>query len=476
MTKERRPLIRIKNLKKYFPIVRDTGFFTREHLDLKANDGISIDIFEGETLGLVGESGCGKSTFGRTLLQIYEQTAGRTVYYGQDIYEFSPKYAVGMLDKLAENRDKVFAMKKDVEIALEEYTKLDQEDENKQTKFLEYEDLRQEHENLMFDITSIAGGLVLSDDLNEIADLMKEEYNLKVAEAKGENGNKTRINEIEKKLEEYRNKLKDKDEFEEYEKERDMGIDLTRLEEEEMRVLRDDMQLIFQDPYSSLNPRLTVGQIISEGMYTHGIMNKKDPDRQERIIDIMDKCGLAPYFIHRYPHQFSGGQRQRIGIARSVALEPKFIVCDEAVSALDVSIQSQIINLLLDLKEQENLTYLFISHDLSVIKYISDRVGVMYLGNIVEIAETADLYAYPRHPYTEALLSAIPTTDREDVDKEHIIIEGDIPSPINPPKGCKFNTRCPYVTEVCMEIVPELEEVEPGHFVACHHKLEKKEN
>ena len=175
-------------------------------------------------------------------------------------------------------------------------------------------------------------------------------------------------------------------------------------------------------------------------------------------------------FYHRYPHQFSGGQRQRIGIARSLAVHPKFVVCDEAVSALDVSIQSQIINLLLDLKEQNNLTYLFISHDLSVIKYISDRIGVMYLGNMMELSDTEHLFAHPYHPYTEALLSAIPTTD-VDGRKETIILEGDIPSPINPPKGCKFHTRCRYCTEICKNVTPQFEEVEPGHFVACHHKL-----
>ena len=183
----------------------------------------------------------------------------------------------------------------------------------------------------------------------------------------------------------------------------------------------------------------------------------------------MKRCGQM-VTSHRYPHQFSGGQRQRIGIARSVALDPKFIVCDEAVSALDVSIQSQIINLLLDLKEQHNLTYLFISHDLSVIKYISDRVGVMYLGNIVELAETKDLYDKPMHPYTEALLSAIPTTDIEDK-REVVLLEGDIPSPIDPPSGCKFHTRCKYATDICKTVVPEFEEASPGHFVACHHKL-----
>ena len=243
--------------------------------------------------------------------------------------------------------------------------------------------------------------------------------------------------------------------------------------DKEMRYLRRDLQLIFQDPYSSLNPRMTLGQIIGEGLQAHGMFKKGDPKMQDYIMEVMEKCGLAPYFIHRYPHQFSGGQRQRIGIARSLAVNPKFVVCDEAVSALDVSIQSQIINLLLDLKEQNNLTYLFISHDLSVIKYISDRIGVMYLGNMVELSTTEKLFEHPYHPYTEALLSAIPTTD-VDKKQEAIILEGDIPSPINPPKGCKFHTRCPYCTEVCEKVTPEFEEVEPGHFVACHHKLERK--
>ncbi len=247
-------------------------------------------------------------------------------------------------------------------------------------------------------------------------------------------------------------------------------VDLTKLSKEEIRKMRNDLQLIFQDPYSSLNPRMTVGQIITEGLKAHNLIKKDDKDSQKYILDVMEKCGLAPYFVHRYPHQFSGGQRQRIGIARSVALNPKFIVADEPVSALDVSIQSQIINLLLDLKEQENLTYLFISHDLSVIKYISDRVGVMYLGNIVELTETKKLYEHPMHPYTEALLSAIPTTDVENK-KKIKILEGDIPSPINPPSGCKFHTRCRYCTEVCVEVVPEMRELEPGHFVACHHPL-----
>ncbi len=248
------------------------------------------------------------------------------------------------------------------------------------------------------------------------------------------------------------------------------GIDLSTLNVDQMRKYRKDLQIIFQDPYSSLNPRMTVGQIITEGMKANNMLSKNPQENQDYILKVMDMCGLAPYFVHRYPHQFSGGQRQRIGIARAVALNPKFIVADEPVSALDVSIQSQIINLLLELKRDQNLTYLFISHDLSVIKYISDRIGVMYLGNMVELATTESLFENRMHPYTEALLSAIPTTDiRESVEIK--ILEGDMPSPINPPSGCKFHTRCPYAQERCTQEIPILRELRPNHVVACHFPL-----
>ena len=276
--------------------------------------------------------------------------------------------------------------------------------------------------------------------------------------------------EIEKMRAQYANDP----EFQKYEAYHDDGIDLARLTYDEMRRLRRDMQLIFQDPYSSLNPRMSVGQIISEGMQAHNMIKKKDARMQEMVLNVMDECGLAPYFLHRFPHQFSGGQRQRIGIARALATNPKFVVCDEAVSALDVSIQAQIINLLLDLKERENLTYMFITHDLSVVKYISDRVGVMYLGSMVELAASDEIFKHPVHPYTEALLNAIPTTDSVG-GKELSILEGDSPSPVNPPKGCKFHTRCKYCTEICTQVVPAWEEVRPNHFVACHHKLKTEE-
>jgi peptide/nickel transport system ATP-binding protein len=228
--------------------------------------------------------------------------------------------------------------------------------------------------------------------------------------------------------------------------------------------------MIFQDPYSSLNPRMTAGNIIGTGLKTHSLFLRENERMQEEVLKVMDECGLQSYFLHRFPHQFSGGQRQRIGIARSLAVRPKFIVCDEAVSALDVSIRSQIINLLQDLKKDFSLTYLFITHDLSVVKYISDRIGVMYLGNMVELAPSQELFDNPVHPYTKALIKAIPTIEaRKD---ELYILEGDIPSPVNPPKGCKFHNRCDYCTDICRYVVPSWEEVTPGHFAACHHMYE----
>ncbi len=247
------------------------------------------------------------------------------------------------------------------------------------------------------------------------------------------------------------------------------GQDITDYSVKQMRPLRQEMQIIFQDPYSSLNPRLTVGEIIGESLLEHGIFPKRNDDFENYVKEIMNTCGLADYMIYRYPHEFSGGQRQRIGIARALALKPKFIVCDEAVSALDVSIQSQIINLLRDLQKEFGLAYLFISHDLSVVKHISDRIGVMYLGDIVELSDKKELYEKPLHPYTKALLSAIPETNLEKVrNKVRILLEGDIPSNVIVPTGCKFHTRCPIAKEICKLEVPKWEEVEKGHFVSCH--------
>lgn len=243
------------------------------------------------------------------------------------------------------------------------------------------------------------------------------------------------------------------------------GEDISKYDKKQLRDLRTKMQIIFQDPYSSLSPRLPIGEIIGEAVREHGLVSKEEFD--DYIDQVMDNCGLQPYHKTRYPHEFSGGQRQRICIARALALNPEFVVCDEPVSALDVSIQAQIINLLKELQDKYNLTYLFISHDLSVVEHISDTVGVMYLGNLVEYGATPDIFNHPLHPYTKALFSAIPIPDPT-IRRERIVLQGSIPSPANPPKGCKFHTRCPYATERCKTEAPQQREVEPGHYVVCH--------
>lgn len=243
------------------------------------------------------------------------------------------------------------------------------------------------------------------------------------------------------------------------------GRDVTALDKGELRALRREMQIIFQDPYASLNPRMTVGSIIGEPLEIHKI--SKGADKEERVASLLEKVGLRTEDMRKYPHEFSGGQRQRIGIARALALNPKMIVCDEPVSALDVSIQAQVINLLEDLQEEFGLSYLFIAHNLNVVEHISNRVAVMYLGKIVELASDKELYANPQHPYTEALLSAVPIPDPT-VTKKRIILQGDVPSPINPPSGCYFHTRCPYKEKICEEVTPEFKDIGGGHWVACH--------
>ncbi len=501
---ERKVLLSIRDLKQWFPL--------RKGVYNKANDGITIDIYEGETFGLVGESGCGKSTLGRTILQVYKQTDGRTMYYGRSLDELAPQYVRDTIRNLEPMRRKLVSLEEKRDKFIEEYGKMS--DEQKMEKTEELRLVKKEAYDALFDITSIVGGFIVAEDLKPVTeqylkindlsrklhalDLKLEDKNVDLADAEynsKDNPEKAApalekarkaIEEIRSEmdqirgelkkehavLEEMREPLRSDPRFDKYEQWKDDGIDLARLNYEEMRQLRRDLQLIFQDPYSSLNPRMSVGQIIGEGLLAHRFFKKNSPRMQERILKVMDDCGLAPYFVHRYPHQFSGGQRQRIGIARSLATDPKFVVCDEAVSALDVSIQSQIINLLSDLKDQQNLTYLFITHDLSVVKYISDRIGVMYLGNMVELADSQEIFDHPLHPYTEALLGAIPTTDVNQ-SRELQILEGDIPSPVNPPSGCKFHTRCQYCTDICKKIVPEWQEIRPNHYVACHHLLEK---
>lgn len=311
-------LIEVKNLKKYFQVGKDAT--------LKAVDDVSFDIYKGETLGLVGESGCGKTTCGRTVMGLYEASGGSILYDGHDVSKLNKKE--------------------------------------------------------------------------------KKEFSRRA-------------------------------------------------------------QIIFQDPYASLNPRMTVGDIIGEGIDIHNLHTGQE--RTNRIYELLQLVGLNKEHASRFPHEFSGGQRQRIGIARALAIEPDFIVCDEPISALDVSIQAQVVNLLIKLQNELGLTYLFIAHDLSMVKHISDRVGVMYLGTMVELASSADLYDKPLHPYTQALLSAIPVPDPEvERNKKRIPLEGEVPSPINPKPGCRFAPRCRYAKPVCSEKSPELKEIEPMHFVACH--------
>ncbi|HYE82332.1 MAG TPA: dipeptide ABC transporter ATP-binding protein [Clostridia bacterium] len=317
-------LLQVEDLKKYFPIKK--GFFSKTVNFVKAVDGVSFNVRQGETLGLVGESGCGKSTIGRTILRLYEPTSGRIIVDGQDF---------------------------------------------------------------------------------------------------------------------------------------------TSLDKESLRKKRKDMQIIFQDPYASLNPRLTAGEIIGRAIDIHKIARGKE--RQEIIFNLLNEVGLNSRHYHRYPNEFSGGQRQRIGIARALACNPKLVICDEAVSALDVSIQAQIINLLQDIQEKFNLTYIFIAHNMAVEKHISDTIAVMYLGKIVEMASKNELFKDPQHPYTTALLSAIPAPDPE-VKRSRVKLEGDVPSPIDIPKGCRFFKRCSQRTAVCEETEPELTDIGNGHLVACHNR------
>ena len=521
-------LLSITNLKKYFPVAK-SSIFQKEQLYVRANEDITLDIFKGETLGLVGESGCGKSTLGRTVLQLYDQTAGTTMYYGRNIDDFAPSYvektlrdAVKMIDEYKKKKAHAETLEKECEELGDTATFFQLQ--NKNLAFADAETARQH-------VVKILGGFMTLDDPTEGANLLlkkhltavkmaevrhaiKEtfaeiDYHASYAEELSQDAEKNekkiasekaavakfteKKNELETELEALARQLdadadailllkdryRDNEEFMEYEGYLDDGIDLSRLKYSEMRLLRKDLQIIFQDPYSSLNPRMTVGQIIEEGLVTHNFFKHGSPQMKEYILDIMRQCGLQDYMLHRYPHQFSGGQRQRICIARALAVNPSFVVCDECVSALDVSIQSQIINLLEELKEKQNLTYLFISHDLSVVRYISDRIGVMYLGNIVEFGDAKTVFEDPRHPYTVALLSSIPTTDADNANKERIILEGNIPSPIRPPEGCKFHTRCYMACDKCKRVPPPYVEVEPGHFVACHFvdkKIDEKGN
>ncbi|MCR4885019.1 MAG: ATP-binding cassette domain-containing protein [Clostridiales bacterium] len=510
-------LLSITNLKKYFPVAK-SSIFQKNKLYVRANEDITIDIYEGETLGVVGESGCGKSTLGRVLLQLYPQTAGCTLYYGVTLDELTPSYVRDTLRKEKKYRAKLAkasAKARDLEKKVEAAGGEDGAD----FYLLQECNIAQcDEQTHLSNITKILGGFFVKDDpqgislltsiyqenkkCNRLLSLRKKhQVNYDHFSHEVENGDArqkasmtrkrdqeqaalahidSQVSELREKIAGLQNdldavkaKYKDDPDFAKYEAMLDNGVDLARLTVSEMRDLRKNLQIIFQDPYSSLNPRFTVGQIIEEGLVTHHFFKHGSAKMRAYIVDTMEKCGLQEYMLHRYPHQFSGGQRQRICIARALAVQPKFVVCDECVSALDVSIQSQIINLLQDLKEKQHLTYMFISHDLSVVKFISDRIAVMYLGSIVELADKNTIFNDPRHPYTVALLSSIPTTDPDSADKERIILEGNIPSPVNPPAGCKFCTRCYMATEKCHRVTPPLVEIEPNHFCACHYPERK---
>lgn len=435
MTAMAKLLLKTENLKQYFQVA-SKGIFNKIPTYLKANNGINIEIYEGETFGLVGESGCGKSTLGRVILQLYKQDRGNTIYYGRSIFDLRPSYVGRYLDDLVKkynNSKKLLA--------------------DSQTK----------NSQLMFDnairelsvLQHLAGEFLLGD-LAQAAPLLKEEYQLKAKAANGEAYDADRLAEVEAQLAAISETLKPEPEYEFYRNQRDGGVELSLLSYNEMRFLRRDMQIIFQDPYSSLNPRMTIGQIIGEAVVAHGLYKEGSKELEDYILETMDKCGLERSYIHRYPHQFSGGQRQRIGIARALALRPKFIVCDEAVSALDVSIQAQILKLLEELKRKEGLTYLFISHDLGVINNICDRIAVMYFGNIVELGVTDDIFDNPIHPYTKMLLSAIPSLEERGV----TIIENAEYSVEN----SEVSSRRRYCHDELQTIVAEMTEVEPGHF------------
>ena len=510
-------LLSVTNLKKYFPVAK-SSIFQKKRLYVRANEDITLDIYEGETLGIVGESGCGKSTLGRVLLQLYPQTAGCTLYYGTTIDDMVPEYVSDTIRNQAKYRKKHAHAQHKAEEMAKKVQEAGGEDSADFYTLQEANIAKCEEQTHLSNIVKVLGGFFAHED-HEATNLMMEiyrenqkrkgirerldknrvnyehyEHSIKDGESKKVESFKkkltetksamdkvegelktvdAKIAELQKKLDGVRAKYKDDPEFRKYEAMRDNGIDLARLKYKEMRGLRKDLQIIFQDPYSSLNPRFTVGQIIEEGLVTHNFFKHGSPSLRSYIVETMEKCGLQEYMLHRYPHQFSGGQRQRICIARALAVKPKFVVCDECVSALDVSIQSQIINLLQELKEQQKLTYMFISHDLSVVKFISDRIAVMYLGNIVELADKKTIFDDPRHPYTVALLSSIPTTEEGSADKERIILEGNIPSPVNPPPGCKFCTRCYMATEKCSRAAPPLVEIEPNHFCACHYPERK---
>jgi peptide/nickel transport system ATP-binding protein len=468
---EAKVLLSIKNLQKYFPVPRKRLLQVRKEY-VKANDNISINIYEGETLGIVGESGCGKSTFGRTIIQLQKQTGGSSLYYGEDIEAFLPRYATKIYRRLAkttQNYERDVVLQADLKakiLSLQQQLKVNKDLGIQQELQNQLNEAREEYrlfhirfEEEYYNTFRLVGGLVAYPDLKQVSSLLlKRDKYLRQNKRKTTEEGQAKLVAVEERLADLRRSLKGNERFERYESFRDNGMDLSLLTRQESRYLRKDLQIIFQDPYSSLDPRSKVADIIGEGLLIHEYYKStKDAAYQKAILDIMKQCGLDEDYVHRYPHQFSGGQRQRIGIARALALRPKFIVCDEAVSALDVSIQSQIINLLQDLKKEFNLTYLFITHDLGVVRYISNRIGVMYFGKLVELAPAEEIFNDPQHPYTKQLLNAMPVLEDEDSPVQQWEITYD-----HKDFFFQFQEGTPDEDWV---------EVKPNHFVACTLKV-----
>jgi peptide/nickel transport system ATP-binding protein len=449
-------LIKIQNLQKYFPLPRKSFFQLRKDY-VKANVNVSFDIYQGETVGIVGESGCGKSTLGRTIIQLQKQTGGSSLYYGETLENFAPNYILKIirnLSKTSQNYDQakasLDALKTNIKEAHANYKKLASEDPHRVEAKAHLDDLYEKYrvdkaqfEETFYNTFRLFGGLVLDHDL----DGLKKEWlhlyrlyrkrvrlNTKILRLQAKTNPNAikldRFNELleitERTIQEHlnliekrRSGLQRSERFDTYESFRDDGIDLSALTRSEIRRLQKDLQIIFQDPYSSLDPKMKVSDSVGEGLIIHKMFaSSRQKAYREYVENILEKCGLERSYAQRYPHQFSGGQRQRIGIARALALKPKFIVCDEAVSALDVSIQSQVINLLQDLKKDHDLTYLFITHDLSVVRYISNRIGVMYFGRLVELAPAEEIFINPQHPYTRQLLNAMPELEDETYQKK----------------------------------------------------------
>ena len=491
-------ILEVKGLKKYFPKQKD--ILGNVKLWLKAVDDVTFSLEAGKTIGVVGESGCGKTTLGRTILQLYDTTGGKSLYYGHRVEELLPKYYVDGIKRINNNQLKFYNYKdklanvnypelsilkdKGVVITISEYKNLLEVTETLIAKNVEDKTLIDVKKNLnkiikiLEDSACVVGGLFIADIHNVkelmLSRLMKKHELIKLMKANeiSDENHDVQINSLNKELDIIENEINDLKKpflnnplFVELEGLYETGLDLAKLNKEEMRKLRTEIQLIFQDPYSSLPPRMTIGSILTEPVKVHKIVPADEVSSHVR--KVMKMCGLQPQYYDRYPHEFSGGQRQRICIARALVVNPKLVICDEPVSALDVSIQAQIINLLKDLQRELGLTYMFISHDLSVVKYITDSIIVMYLGNMMEIGDTKDIFENPLHPYTKALFSAVPVPD-PDAKMNRIILKGDIPSPVNPPKGCKFHTRCEKCMSVCKLRTPEFIDKGNGHRVACH--------